>query len=230
MEDIKDERGRSIDIPFFRERFINEMGEADEILPIDEALVKKYEKIMPNELMYYWKTYGLTSFYNGLFWLTNPDDYKELVEQYLADTPLANREAYVIGRGAFGKLLIWEINKGETIWIRLFSNLVYLNAKEDRYTLVGEHNEYQMNRTIGIIEPSDMDQDDASNKPLFERALKKFGKLKSNEMYGMKLHESLGGKQSIRNIDKVDLFVYADIQLELEKPHFVVMDTEAMFS
>lgn len=227
MEDIKDERGRSIDIPFFRKRFQEDMGEADEVLAIDEELVKKYEKILPNELMYYWKTYGLTSFYNGIFWLTNPDEYKELVKEYLETTVLSNRkDIYVVGRSAFGNLLLWEVNKGGTISIDLFTNMVCLKAAEDRYTLEGEHNEYEMNRFIGNEEPKYMDKNDSSGKALFERCLKKFGKLEANQIYGMKLHPALGGSKGIKNIDKVDLFVYSDIQLGFEKPTFCIIDTE----
>ncbi len=227
MELKKNDKGQVIDKPYFREMFKDEMGEADEILNIDTKLLEKYEGILPSELLMYWKEYGLTSFSDGLFWFTNPADYEELLRSYLVNNPLADRkDLHVVARSAFGKLYVWEKGKGEVVWVNLISNIISLNAVTGRQHLSLDDEEYEMNRSIGIKKPKSLDIKDESKKPLFERALKKLGKLEANEMYGYKLNPALGGKESIRNLDKVNLFAYADIQLELEKPTLSIIDTE----
>ena len=229
MELKKDKKGQVIDKPYFRNMFKEEMGNPDKIKKIDDELLNKYKDILPEELMMYWKDYGLTSFKDGLFWLTNPDEYTEIVEQYLATTPLGNKkDIYVVARSAFGNLLIWEKSKGNIIDIKLSTNTIFLNATKNRQDLSLEEEEYEMNRFIGNKFPRYFDIKDESRKPLFERALKKLGKLESNQMYGFKLLPDLGGKKSIRNLDIVDLFIYADIQIGIEKPSFSIIDTENM--
>ena len=227
MELKKNEKGQVIDKPYFREMFQDEMGEADEIIEIGNNLLEKYTGVLPDELLMHWKKYGLSSFCDGLFWFTNPEEYEEVIKNYLIDTPLGDRKnLFVIARSAFGMLFIWEKEKGKISIIVLLSNLISLNAVKDRQKLSVEDEEYEMNRFIGTFDPEDLDRKDESKKPLFERALKKFGKLKSNEIYGYKLNPALGGKESIRNLDKVDLFTYANIQLEIERPTLSVIDTE----
>ena len=36
----------------------------------------------------------------------------------------------------------------------------------------------------------------------------------------------LGGKDSITNLDKLDLSIYANIQLQLDEPEYWISDTE----
>ena len=59
---------------------------------------------------------------------------------------------------------------------------------------------------------------DKNWKPLFEKALKKLGQLKADEMYGWKHHIAIGGERSLENLDKVNIFVYHNIANQLEKP------------
>ena len=227
MELKKNDKGQIIDKPYFREMFKDEMGNADEILQIDNKLLEKYKGVLPNELLLYWKEYGLTSFMDGLFWFTNPDDYEDLMRSYLVNTPLADRkDLYVVARSAFGHFYIWEKGKGHIASIVLDGHIISLKAVIDRQKLSDEDEDYEMNRFLGVKYPKPLDIKDESKKPLFERALKKLGKLEANEMYGYKLNPVLGGKESIRNLDKVNLFAYADIQLELEKPTLSIIDTE----
>ena len=227
MDFKRDAKGQVMDKPIFREKFKKSFGEPDERLEIDAALLQKYQDILPDEMLLYWKTYGLTSFHQGLFWFTNPDAYEEIVRSYLAETKLSNvTHLYVVARSAFGKLYVWEKGKGDICWIKLLDNSISLNAVKDRQTLSAEEEEYEMNRFIGTSRPKNLDREDSSGKPLFERALKKFGRVEAHEMYGYKLNPALGGKESIRNLEKVDLFIYADIQIGIEKPWLSVIDTE----
>lgn len=226
MELKKDAKGRVIDKEYFRNMFKTRM-DRDEQNPVDRQIIESYRGVLPDELLMYWENDGWTSYKKGLFWLVNPAEYDELMNDYLSHTPLKDRKnLYVVARSAFGQLYIWEKGKGNVISISLFPNLVGLYAEEDRQTLTSDDEEFEMNRFIGTSRPSTQDENDSSSKPLFERCLKKFGQLKNNEMYGYKLNPALGGKKSITNIDKMDLFIYADIQLELEAPTYWISDTE----
>ena len=226
MDFEKDSKGRIKNIKYFRSFFINQVGKPDIYNKVDEGFIAKYRNTLPEELLHYWTTYGFSSFKNGLLWLTNPEDYFELVKNYLKGTPFENRpNLYVVARSAFGELLIWESTKGNTLKLQSMSNMIFLSADADREDFKTEEENFAMNRFLSF-DPDHFDQDDARGNYLFERALKKIGKVEENEMYGYKLSHFLGGKESITNLTKMDLFNHYDIQKELKEPTVSVSDME----
>lgn len=211
---------------YFKGMFKNEFGSPDRYIEANEDVINKYQGILPDELLLYWKEYGFSSFKNGLYWITNPDKYTKLVQSYLKGTPFESRSnLYVVARSAFGKLYIWESTKGGSL--RLFSmyNMVFSSADADRENYTKEEENFEMINYIAKS-PISLDDDDASGKPLFERALKKLGKVEIDEMYGYKLSHFLGGKESITNLTKMNLFNHYEIQKELKAPTISVSDME----
>ena len=223
----KDDKGRVVDIEFFRTKFKNRIGTPDRRYEVPQESIEKYKDILPKELMYYWETHGFSSFLDGLFWLTDPDEYTQIVQEYLKGTPYENRkDLYVIFRSAFGKLYIWESTKGRIIKIYPLLNMIFFSADADREKLNKEDENFVMNRLLGVQSPRSLEEDDASSKPLFARCLKKFGKVEKDEMYGYKLSHLLGGKESIKNIDRMNLFNHISIQKQLKEPTISISDME----
>ena len=212
---------------YFRRMFKNNFGEPDRYIEAEEATISKYRGILPDELLYYWEQYGFSSFKEGLFWLTNPDEYTELVEEYLVGTVFEDRpNLFVVARSAFGELYLWESKKGGTLELGSLLNMIFLDAVADNKNFSEEEENFDMISFLGIKSPKSLDEKDGSGKPLFERCLKKFGKLKPHEMYGYKLSHFLGGKESITNIAKMDLFNHYSIQKQLKAPTISISDTE----
>ena len=133
------------------------------------------------------------------------------------------KNIYVVARSAFGQLYIWERGKGNTLSILSLMNMIFLSADADRESFSEEEENFAMNRFLAK-DAEDLDQEDSSDNPLFERALKKLGKVEVNEMYAYKTSHFLGGKESIRNLIKVDLFNHASIQKQLKEPVVSVSD------
>ena len=230
MKFKKDIHGNIQDFEYWHKRFNENVGTPDKILPSNEEVIHKYIGLLPNELLDYWEKFGFCSFLDGGFYLTNPDDYKELLEQYLRDTPLANRDnLYVICKSAFGTLYIWERGKGNIADIDLLTNLISFSADTDRQKLSKEEEELELISFLALKDKSLIDKEDEKGEELFDRLLKKFQKVEYSQMYGYKLLTQLGGKKVIENFDKVDLFIYADIQYSMELPIFTVIDLENSF-
>ena len=216
------------DKPHFRQRFQDRFGDPDKNSSVyHEASIKKYQGVLPDELLQHWQKDGWCSYKRGIFWLVNPEEYASLMRDYLQGSVFQDRkDLYVVARTAFGKLFLWEKGKGNTLIINPMAGMIFLSADNDRQVLSAEDEEFEMNWFLGTKDPESLDRRDASGKGLFERALKKFGQLKSNEMYGYKLSRSLGGHEGIRNIDKVDLPIYFDIERQLKNPTVSVSDIE----
>ena len=230
MEFKIDIHGKVQDFDYWHKRFYEEVGTPDEVLPSNEEVINAYRGLLPNELLNYWEEFGFCSFLEGGFYLTNPDDYKELLEQYLVNTPLANREGlYVICKTSFGKLYLWERGKGNVADINLLTNLISFYADVDRKKLLKKEEELEITSFLALKNKELIDIKDKNNKALFDRLLEKFKKVEYTEMYGYKLLSPLGGEKVIENFDKVNLFIYAEIQYSMELPYFTIIDLENSF-
>ena len=208
------------------ELLIKDIGEPQDCKKHNEKVIEKYRDKLPEQLFTYWRELGWCSYGDGLFWMVNPDEYKDMLNSWLEGTLFANRKNLsVIARNAFGGLYIWEKGKGMVFEIDPGLNIITYNKEKDEnnnFTIEEEKLEMQM--FWGIKDKEDIDYQDDSDKPLFDRCLKKFGRLKEDEAYGYKLHPSLGGGYGISNMGIVKLDVYQDISLQMAETEWIVLD------
>lgn len=66
--------------------------------------IKIFEKILPGEIVYIWKEYGLGSFGSGYFKVIDPRAYSDLIEE----TFFAGEECLPIMATALGDVLVWD--------------------------------------------------------------------------------------------------------------------------
>ncbi|WP_116896344.1 GAD-like domain-containing protein, partial [Pseudomonas syringae] len=160
------------DFAFFLENF----GPAIEQHSVPEASIARYKNKLPEQLLQYWSLYGWCGYASGLFWSVNPQDYDQLLDHWLATTPLHQRDSYhVIARSAFGILYVW----GETSGYCLTLNS-YISRYSGRTSIfTGNKINFGVRAFFSsmIAEYNDLDN-------LFKPALKSLGPLKSDEMYG----------------------------------------------
>lgn len=72
--------------------------------PINQLTITKYQPIFPKFLLNIWRNYGVSSHKDGFFWLVNPDDYIEVINQFIPN----RRDLYVVVRTAFGGLIYYD--------------------------------------------------------------------------------------------------------------------------
>lgn len=179
------------DFAFFLEKF----GPAIEHHAVPEASIAKYKNKLPEQLLQYWSLYGWCGYASGLFWSVNPQDYDQLLNRWLATTPLHQRDNYrVIARSAFGILYVWGENSGYCLTLNS-----YISRYSGRTSIfTGEKLNFGVRAFFSsmIAEYNDLDD-------LFKPALKSLGPLKSDEMYGFVPALALGGQMELKNLQKV---------------------------
>lgn len=168
----------------------------------DKDIINTYHKKIPNQLITYWNDLGWCGYGNGLYWMVNPKEYDEIIEKWLSGTVFENRDDLsVIARNAFGKIYIWSTGKGEIMNINPATNMIsYFPENANRDFSPEDEDEY-MRRFWGMSQKEFIDYEDDNDKPLFDRALKKLGMLKTDEVYGFKLPQSLGGSHSLDKLE-----------------------------
>jgi len=65
------------------EVFISEFGEATYRVDVPPEAIEKWRGKLPELLLTYWQEVGWCCYANGLFWIVNPDDYEDLVDEWL---------------------------------------------------------------------------------------------------------------------------------------------------
>lgn len=199
------------------EVFIDEFGEATHRVEVPAASVEKWRGKLPDQLLKYWKEEGWCGYANGLFWTVNPDDYEDIVDEWLEDNPLEQLDAFhVIARTAFGDLYLWGEQTGSSADVSCCIHVITALSKDLKRKL-DDPNFYA--RTFFSNKSLDhCDLNDESGQPLFNRALAKLGPLAADEMYGFEPAIVLGGKMQLENLAKLKLDVHLTILRQLAPP------------
>lgn len=153
---------------------------------VSDDLIRKYEKLLPVELIDLWKEYGFGTFYNGYLKIINPDDYKALLEEsyFLGEVSIP------IFATAFGDLITWEKNQ--------FVGIVKYRYGDNDVISAGF--EY----FFDIIEDDECAADFFTIDK-YNKAVKKHGNLEYDECFGYVPILALGGKESVNNIKRVKI-------------------------
>ena len=65
--------------------FIDDFGQPEISCPVSAATLNKSRGRLPDRLLEYWQEYGFCHFADGLFWLTNPEDYEDILAEWLPE-------------------------------------------------------------------------------------------------------------------------------------------------
>jgi len=200
------------------------------IMPSKETL-DFFKGKLPDRLLEYWQQYGFSGWGDGIFWLVNPQDYHEILQTWLEDTEFAKRENngidkyYVIGRGAFGDLVVWGRASGQSLDIN--SNFGMLFPTDSTEDLVEDGEELTIDLFFATMSKAPLDQKDINEKPLFEHALKNLGPLEADEMYAFVPALALGGVNKLENLQKVKAIEHLNFLAELGEK-LIMADIVAM--
>jgi len=179
------------DFTFFLEKF----GPAIEQHAVPEASIARYKNKLPEQLLRYWEDYGWCGYAKGLFWTVNPQDYEDLLTDWLVGKEAFKNDNYhVIARNAFGELYLWGEKSADSLSITSYMSRYSTNNSifADREKNFGIRVFFSSMQ----LEHNDLDR-------FFEPALKNLGQLQSDEMYGFVPALALGGQMELKNLQKV---------------------------
>jgi hypothetical protein len=199
------------------EYFISKFGEATHRIEAPQAAIDKWRGKLPDQLLKYWKEEGWCGYANGLFWLVNPDDYEDLVDEWLEGSRLEQVDAFhAIARTAFGKLYLCGESTGRSLTVDCATHAMFALGRE-----LKKKDQRDLDISIGAflgLSKDSCDLYDESENPLFERAYEALGSLGPDEMYGFEPAIVLGGKMLLEKLHKVKLDQHLTILRQLAAP------------
>lgn len=194
------------------EWFLEQFGEPQNPVAASDELLNKYKDILPHRLLEYWQEYGFCGFKNGLFWIVNPEEYKESMECWINGTEVQNFDTFhVIARTGFGSMLLWGKKTGHSWRIDIIDGQIFFKRNDEK-RIQNEGENASLMGFFGVISPENVDLEDVdTNESIFEQAVAKFGPLEADEMFTFEPALFLGGEQTIKTVNKVNFFIQSEI-------------------
>ncbi len=200
------------------ELFIGHFGEADRRIEVPRSSIEKYRGKLPDLLLSYWEEEGWASYGQGLLWTVDPDDYEDVLDEWLEDTPFEQIDAYhVFARSALGDLYVCGEQGGSNMTVACSLHGITAVAKELR-PKSPKARDTSIEIFFAMHEPQDADLKDEDGHRLFARALKRLGALEADEMYGFEPAVAAGGALVLDNLRKVKLEPHLTILRQLAPP------------
>lgn len=207
----------------YYEMFLSELGPAHDMLQPTNSQIKEFEGKLPQQLIEYWRLYGWSGFHNGLFWIVNPEEYVTAVDVWLENTSIENkREYYAIARTAFGRVFLWNKNTGQNVTLVPLNSQI-ITSPANKNVQSGDDTIALRSFLIGK-DSKNLDIEDVKEKKLFQRALKKLGRLKPDEMYGFEPALCLGGLPILDNLRKVKIIAHLVLLEQLGEVEIMHLD------
>ncbi|CAH1536912.1 Aspartyl-tRNA amidotransferase [Vibrio owensii] len=204
------------------EMFLEEFGAPTVAVDATAQEVEAYRGVLPDQLLSYWEQVGFSGFRNGLFWITNPAEFEDVLEQFLNGTVFAENDNYhVIARSAYGQLYLWGEESGSALEVAPHLNWL-MTGKGDKEKIIQGKADIAIQRFFGFQEPEHVDIDTKSGL-LFPKVNKKYGDLGKDEVMVFTPYLFMGGKKSPDNMAKENLHVYLQVMADMGGAEIVDM-------
>lgn len=209
--------------------FLEEMERTEVFEEVKKETLEKYRGKVANKLLEYWEIEGFRAYANGMIWITNPEEYTEIINEYLKDTPFEKIDTFhVFARNAFGTLYLVAEVIGETITVNIPFNSII--ALESEFKQISDNKDSVIETFFMATSKENADMEDTYEEPLFDRAFEKLGMLKKDEVYAFEGLLNTGADQTIENLVKMNIFDYMKETRKLGVPSVpfagVVVDYE----
>jgi hypothetical protein len=196
--------------------FIEKFGEATHHEAVPQAAIDKWRGKLPDKLLHYWQTEGWNGYADGRFWTVNPDDYEDIVDEWLEGSRLEQVDAYhAIARGHLGMIYLYGEQTGCVAKIDCALHAIFVRSTE---RLSSEERERRLPWFFSGMKLDETDHDDIAGNPLFERALQTLGALAPDEMYGFEPALVTGGKMTLERLRKVKTDQHLTLLRQLAPP------------
>jgi hypothetical protein len=211
----------------YLEFFLEKFGQPTTRIDATSEQIEAYRGILPDQLLEYWAKLGFSGFMDGLFWITNPADYVDELAHWIAGTELeAMGNWYVIGRGAFGQLDIWNPVLGNRYEIDPLWGWITEHKNNHQKFIKEKKSDLAARSYLGFLQLDAFEVTDEQNKPIFKKLIATHGPLGPDDMFTFKPVPFMGGKMLLETSDKVDIHIHLSILAQMG--HKEVLDMRGL--
>ncbi len=213
---------RGLNMDRYIQGFFDEFGEPSFSREVKQSHIEFYRGKLPDKLLEFWQQFGFCGFKKGLFWIVDPSEYESILDSWIGDTKVVETDSYfVFARNGFGDLYLWGTNTGYKLKIKPNIGWIIEQDGTEEEIRKGDSN-FPMQRFLAMQDFQRSDLKDVNTKKLlFNNAVKKFSALKENEVFGFEPALFLGGKQTLDNLNKLDIQTHLSILADFGHREFI---------
>lgn len=178
------------------EDFDHEYGPPEDCIQPRAEAFKKYEPLLPAELLDKWREVGWCAYHKGLLWLVDPDQFSDIIDEWIEPGP---GTPVVFLRTAFAHLYFWRDAYVYSLDPHRGSISQVTKKIERIFTLVCDPEIKEK-----IVRAS-----------LFEQAVPRLGPPGRDECYGFEPALALGGPGTVDTIRRVRMREHLAILAQL---------------
>ncbi|MDE7399801.1 MAG: DUF1851 domain-containing protein [Oscillospiraceae bacterium] len=190
------------------ELFKNSIKYAD----VPEEVIEKYRGRVPDDFISLWREYGFCTTEDGYYKIVNPDDYADIWEDLFENAEDAGTVVVMVT--AMADLIFYDSSTlNSTLFYDNNSMLCYADIRHQNVHAICD----DFSMTMGDMRTYDFRSDELS-WDLYEKAVQTLGVPAYDECFGYEPLLSLGGKEKVENLRKVNLMVHLDIVSQMQDP------------
>jgi hypothetical protein len=178
------------------DKFKKKHGPSSQCQPVPAASLKAYADKLPPELLAEWQQSGWCAYGDGLLWTVNPEDFADILPDWLDDAT----GAYAFLRTGFGGIYYWngaEVNYIDVLFGGVWSLFDTLDL------------------TLNEMLCDDTYLNDVIRRQEFNEALPRLGAPAPDECYAFVPAIALGGSVSAENLERAKLREHLAILAQL---------------
>lgn len=185
---------------------------------VEPDYATQYKGRLPDKLLEYWAENGFAGYGDGVFWIVDPGEYKDVLDRWLEATPFKDEDDYhVVARTAFGALFVWGKKSGMGLQINAPHGIIFPDRSAAK-RVQDTSEDFALQIFFECLTQKSVDFPNDQDKPLFKKALKRLGPLQEDEVYGFEPALALGGAASLANLRKLKIAPHLEILSELGPP------------
>ncbi|WP_020405219.1 GAD-like domain-containing protein [Hahella ganghwensis] len=206
------------------EWFLEQFGTPDKYKEVSQEVILGYRNVLPDQLLAYWGEFGFCSFRGRLFSTVDPNEYRQTMNTWLTSAQIPEVDKYhVIARSGFGDLFIWHETKGDIYVIEPRDSEIF----QKKGNLSSRGMDDAIRGFFATKDPETIDLNDVdTDRPIFEDAVKKFGPLAPDEMFTFEPALFLGGEQTLKTVNKVNIHIQLELLGKMGTPQ--IMDINGL--
>lgn len=184
--------------------FVRVFEPEDKLIKPKEEEIEEFAKVLPIEVLEFWRKYGFGNYGNGIVKVVNPLDYMENFYDWIGEQDFSKIPLLITG---FGDVFYYRKLQGDAEDVCLL-DIHYRNITVCSYSLKEFFETYIVNED---------NYNKNFKKKLFKQAYDAKGKITASQIYYFVPALALGGKESVDFIDKGDSNVHQSLLLQLGK-------------
>jgi hypothetical protein len=181
---------------------LKELGEPQHASRISAEEAARFAGRVPQALIRFWVEHGRGAYFDGLYWICDPEPFDPVLELIFARDPeFSPSDMTVVAYTALGALKVWHRRRRQ-MGVDLLVSTVF-NPPESSWHSVRTGLPFSEDYSVSVFVSVDRVEFSQDLRDFQAAAIARYGALAPGEVYGFVPALQLGGARTVENLQRV---------------------------